>query len=179
MSTPYIGEIRILPYMRGAPSGWLVCNGSLQQISQYETLFTLLGTAYGGDGNSTFGLPDLRSRVPVHQGQGTGLSPRPLGLSGGTEAETINTQQMGPHVHLALASTGVAAGTSPANMVPAAIPSTTGGGFYAASPQPAEAVGFPQNMLIPSGGGAQHDNTAPTLTMQFCIATDGVWPSQP
>ena len=91
MGQPYIGEIRIFAG-NFAPLGWLMCDGSLQPISEYETLFNLIGTTYGGDGQNTFGLPDLRGRVPLHMGQGAGLSPRVLGELAGAESVTLTSQ---------------------------------------------------------------------------------------
>lgn len=177
MSTPYIGEIRIFPYSRGAPEGWQACDGSLLSINEFEMLYQLFGTTYGGDGTATFGVPDLRGRVPVHQGTGTGLSPRPLGSIAGEETVTLTTQQMAPHAHTMLASTTPGIASSPANTVLAAVPATLNEGFYATSmnnPSP-----FPNTTLQPVGGGGGHDNTAPTLTLLYCIATMGIYPSQP
>ena len=98
MTTPYVGEIRLFGFSR-VPTGWFACDGSLQSIAEYQTLYTLLGTTYGGDGISTFAVPDLRGAVPVHQGTGPGLSPRPLGLFGGTESVTLSTDQIPAHQH--------------------------------------------------------------------------------
>ena len=178
MSSSFIGEIRILPYMRGAPSGWQICDGSLLQISGNETLFQLLGVTYGGDGQTNFGVPDLRARVPVHQGQGAGLSPRNLGQVAGDDTVTLNTQQMGQHNHFLMASTADATSASPGAMVLAAVPSSLGDSFYATAPAQAPTVGFPATMVIPTGGNQPHDNTAPTQAMQYCIATDGIYPVQ-
>lgn len=179
MSDCYIGEIRILPYMRGAPTGWQVCDGSLLQISGNEALFQLLGTTYGGDGQTNFGVPDLRARVPVHQGQGTGLSARSLGQLAGDDSVTLNSQQMGQHGHFMLASTAAATSADPSKMVLAAVPTSLGETFYASDPGQAQTVNFPATMVQPSGGGQPHDNTAPTQTLQYCIATQGIFPTQP
>lgn len=179
MSTCYIGEIRLLPYFRGAPTGWQVCDGSLLSISDQEVLFQLLGTAYGGDGVNSFGVPDLRSRVPVHQGTGSNLTPRNMGDTAGQEMVPLSTTQLAPHAHFMLASTAPGTSTTPAGNVLAAVPSTVNDQFYATSPQPDDAVPFPASMLQPAGGGQGHLNTAPTLTLQYCIATDGIYPSRP
>jgi microcystin-dependent protein len=175
MSEQYVGEIRILPYMRGAPQGWFLCNGALQPISQYEVLYSLIGTAYGGDGQSTFGLPDLRGRVPVHQGQGTGLSPYTLGQIGGTESITLTTDNMGPHSHVPVASGIAGTSADPTNNVTAAI---TGDTFYDPNPLPSDAAAFPASCMGLTGGSQPHNNCAPTLTLQYCIAWAGIFPSR-
>lgn len=178
MSIPYIGEIRMLPYMRGAPQGWQVCDGSILPISEYETLYTLLGTTYGGDGNTTFGVPDLRGRVPVHQGTGRQTTPVTLGQIGGSESVTLNTGQIGQHVHLMLASSNPGSSTTPAGAVLATVPAAVNENFYATAPSQQESAVFPASMLQPGGGGQPHDNTAPTLTVQYCISLEGLWPAQ-
>ncbi|WP_428152139.1 phage tail protein [Brevundimonas sp.] len=179
MSECYVGEIRLLPYMRGAPSGWQVCDGSFLPINQYEVLYQLIGTTYGGDGQTTFAVPDLRSRVPVHQGTGRGLTPRALGETAGGESVTLMQSQMGPHAHMPLASTTPATGNSPANTVLAAIPATLNDTFFNPDAAQSSPVAFPATMIQPAGGSQPHDNTAPTLTMQYCIAWSGVYPAQP
>lgn len=179
MSECYVGEIRILPYARGAPSGWQICDGSLLSISDYEVLFQLVGTTYGGDGQTTFAVPDLRGRVPVHQGTGRGLSPRSLGLVSGDESVTLTLQQMSPHVHFMLASTDAGTSITPTNLVLAAVPTSVGEQFYTPSITGATAAQFPTSAVRPAGGNQPHDNTAPTLTLQYCIATLGIYPNQP
>ncbi|RZM33830.1 MAG: phage tail protein [Sphingomonas sp.] len=154
MSDWYIGEIRILPYSRGAPLGWQLCDGSLLAISEYDVLFVLLGNTYGGDGQTTFAVPDLRGRAPVHQGTGRGLT-------------TIMQ-----------ASTDVGTSVAPSQFVLAAVPPGLNDQFYAASPAGVTTVPFPISMVRPSGGNQPHDNTAPTLTLQYCIATTGIFPTQ-
>src|SRR2546422_4925323 len=105
MAQPYVGEIRMFAG-NFAPAGWMFCEGQLLPISENETLFQLIGTTYGGDGQSTFALPDLRGRVPLHMGQGSGLSNRQLAENGGTESVTLTTQQLAGHTHPALCSAG-------------------------------------------------------------------------
>lgn len=178
MSESYVGEIRILPYMRGAPNAWQVCDGSLLSIAEYQTLFMLLGTTYGGDGQATFAVPDLRSRVPVHQGSGRGLTPRSLGEVAGSETVTLTMQQMGQHAHTMLASTTAATSASPANNVLAAVAGAVNEVFYATSPAPNEGVAFPATMVMAAGSSQPHDNTAPALTMQYCISLYGIYPPQ-
>ncbi|TWQ48673.1 phage tail protein, partial [Xanthomonas vasicola] len=111
MGTPFIGEIRMFGFGR-TPQGWQACDGSLLQISEYEPLYVLLGTAYGGNGSSTFAVPDLRGRLPIHQGQGPALSNYVLAQSAGTETVTLTSLQMPAHTHTAQATT--AAATAPA-----------------------------------------------------------------
>ena len=179
MGDCFIGEIRLLPYLRGAPSGWQICDGSLLQISGNEAMYQLLGTTYGGDGQSNFGVPDLRDRVPVHQGPGRGLTPRSLGQFGGSDSVTLNSQQMGPHGHFMLASTTAATSASPDKMVLAAVPTSLSEVFYANVGSQTSSAPFPTTMVQPSRRSQPHDNTAPTLTLQYCIATDGIYPTPP
>ena len=179
MSECYVGEIRLLPYMRGAPEGWHVCDGSLLPIAEYDALFALLGTTYGGNGQQTFGIPDLRSRVPVHQGTGPGLSNRPIGMTAGEESVQLTSLQMGPHVHTPMASTAVATSNSPAGAVLAALPANPAETFYNPQPGDGAPVAFPQTTLGVAGGSQPHDNTAPTLALQYCIALLGYYPSPP
>lgn len=172
---PFLGEIRLLPYTF-APANWLDCDGSLQPISQYEALYTLIGTTYGGDGVSTFGLPDMRGRVPIHRGTGLGLSPYVLGQVSGSEAVTLLSTQMPAHTHNVLATNAPATTGTPSSGVELA--AVSGDGMYTSdisglTPHPAAA-----NMIGPAGGSQPHDNTMPTLTVRFCIAMAGIWPSQ-
>ena len=175
MSDPYIGEIQLLPYPRGAPMGWQLCDGSLLAISQYDILFMLIGTTYGGDGVSSFGVPDLRGRVPIHQGTGTGLSTYALGQTGGTETVTLTLQQMASHTHFETASTVPGTSTSPQNNVTAALASET---FYAVAGDDSTAYPLPSNTIGVAGGGQGHENVAPTLTLNYCIAWQGIFPQQ-
>jgi len=179
MSEWYVGEIRILPYVRGAPSGWQICDGSLLSISNFEVLYQLLGTTYGGDGQTTFGVPDLRGRVPVHQGNGRGLTPRSPGQLSGDDAVTLTSQQMASHAHFLLASTDAGTSAAPAKFVLAALPSGGTEQFYAPTLEGATIAPFPTSTVAPAGGNQPHDNTAPTMTLQYCIATVGVYPTPP
>jgi len=177
MSEGYIGEIRWFPYVRGAPLNWLLCDGSRLPISNYETLYTLIGTIYGGDGRTDFALPDLRGRVPVHQGQGTGLSPRTIGMKGGFESVSLIASQAGGHSHALNALTTKAQTPDPA------------GALFAVPPTPSESIyiiGAPGLQVTPLAGptigsrgqGLPHENCAPTLPLLACICTAGVFPSQ-
>lgn len=176
MTQPYVGQITLFPYARGAPTDWHVCDGSLLSIAQYDTLFTLLGTTYGGDGQTTFGLPDLRGRVPIHQGQGTGLANYVLGQSAGTEQVTLTTQQMPQHSHFVLASTQTATQTSPANNIPAA--AFPNDGFYAVNLSGATSQNLIASTVGMDGNNLPHENCAPTLALNYCISLYGIFPSQ-
>lgn len=177
MSTWYVGEIRILPYRRGAPDGWLVCDGSQQSVATYNDLFTLIGTTYGGDGATTFCLPDLRGRVPVHRGYGPGLTPRQIGSVGGAESISLQPIEMGQHTHSPFASTRTATSQSPAGAVLAGVEG--GATYYNTDPSQVSPVPFAGGTVVPIGGGVPHENMAPTLVLQYCIATNGVWPAKP
>lgn len=174
--TPYVGEIRMFAFQR-VPSGWAACDGSLLGISGNEALYTLLGTTYGGDGQTSFGLPDLRSRVPLHQGQGNGLTPRVLGQRSGTETVTLTTQQMPAHTHPVYATTNAANAATPANsVVPGTLSSTDT--MYATNVSGTFSFNTAAGAVGVQGGSSPHDNTMPTLTLAYCIATVGLFPSQ-
>lgn len=176
MTTPYVGEIRLLAFPR-IPMGWMACDGSLQSIANYQVLYTLLGTTYGGDGVQTFGLPDLRGQLPLHQGTGPGLSPRVLGQAGGNENISLLAAQMPAHNHSFMASTNAATATSPgATVQPATLPSDH---IYLQniSGTPTADV-MSATMIAQTGGSLPHNNIMPTLTLSFCIAWEGVFPSQ-
>lgn len=163
MSTPYIGEIRMFGG-NFAPVGWLFCQGQTLPISEYDVLFNLIGTTYGGDGQETFDLPDLQSRIPVHQGSGY-----VLGQMGGVESVTLNGNQIPVHGHQALAA---AAATSQS-------PSGNYWASYAndsySSQQPSAAMA--PNALSIAGGNQPHDNMSPYLVINFIIATEGIYPT--
>lgn len=175
MSTPYIGEIRMFGFGR-TPIGWQACDGSLLPISLYETLFVLIGTTYGGDGQSTFAVPDLRGRLPIHQGQGSGLSDYVIGQMAGTENVTVLTTQMPAHTHVMVATTGASTAITPG---PALLPgSVSGDTFYVNTVTGNTAAAMSDQMLTMSGGSQPHENCMPTLTVQYCIATEGIFPQQ-
>lgn len=165
MSESYLGEIRMFAG-NFAPQGWALCNGQLLSIAENEALFALLGTTYGGDGQTTFGLPDLQGRVPVHP------SPQyARGAKGGTETVTLTANQLPQHTHIANANNTVATGDTPVNSVWGKTL------FYM------YASGATQNMnsqlLSPVGGGQPHANMMPTTTVSFIISLYGVFPPQP
>jgi microcystin-dependent protein len=166
MSQPYVGEIRMFGG-NFAPAGWMFCQGQLLPISEFETLFNLIGTTYGGDGQSTFGLPDLRGRVPVHQGNGFTLA-----QIGGTDTVTLTISQIPTHTHPWLASTAGGQASAPNNNVTGQ--SNTATKFYR--------VGNPGIKMSPNavgstGGSQPHNNLQPYLCISFIISMFGVYPS--
>jgi microcystin-dependent protein len=173
VSSPYIGEIRIFAG-NFAPQGWMFCEGQLLPIAQYDTLFNLIGTTYGGDGQTTFALPDLRGRVPVHAGQGSGLSPRNLADRGGEETVTLTLNQVPLHTHAAQASSAAATSTNPSGAVWAA---GSGAQFSDQSPD-AQMQQSPAQAIQPAGGNQPHDNMLPYLCVSFIISLFGIFPSQ-
>jgi microcystin-dependent protein len=176
MSTPYIGEIRIFGFNR-IPTGWQSCDGSLLSISEYETLYALLGTTYGGNGQTNFAVPDLRGRLPIHWGRGPGLSPYVCGQNAGTESVTLNTQQMPAHNHIMLAANVTATSLPPGpTLLPGAV--TGGDTLYITDLTGATPVPLAANELAASGSTLPHDNLMPTLTLSICISLFGVFPSQ-
>jgi microcystin-dependent protein len=170
MADPFVAEIRIFPF-NFAPKGWAFCDGQLLPISQNTALFSLLGTTYGGDGKSTFALPDLQGRAPLHPGQGPGLSLRDLGEQGGSETVTLLESEMPNHSHGLRADTVDPADTN----VPGPAASygfSTGGTLYQASSNATLA----DSALTPTGGDQPHNNLQPYLTLYFNIALQGVFP---
>lgn len=168
---PFVGEIVMVGFSR-IPNGWLACDGSLYPIAEYDTLYVLLGTTYGGDGQTTFAVPDLRGRAPVHQGTGPGLSTYPLGARFGVETVTLTAQQMPAHTHTGPASSRVATSTSPVGAVPAVLTHDAG---YATAGSP---VDMAQAAVTPAGGSQPHDNRSPVLAVRFIIAAFGIFPQQ-
>jgi microcystin-dependent protein len=174
MASPFVAEIRIWA-CNFAPTGWAMCNGQLLPISQNTALFSLLGTFYGGDGKSTFGLPDFQGRGSMHQGQGSGLSDRFLGEMSGVETVTLLTSEMPVHNHVvggafslggnSLSAVGGLWSQSPAGR----------GGFVNIYSTPATGAVNPNSLAI-TGGSLPHNNLQPYLTLNFCIALQGVFP---
>jgi microcystin-dependent protein len=168
MSDPYLGEIRLTGF-NYAPQGWAFCNGDLLPISEFDALFNLLGTTYGGDGQSTFGLPDLRGRVPIHT-----ASAFPIGQSGGQESVALNAQQIPAHDHpSAMGTSQNASSGTPANGATWAV-TTKGPVYLAATP----AVAMAAQAIGMAGGGQPHENRQPSLAVNYIIALLGVYPSQ-
>jgi microcystin-dependent protein len=155
------------------PAGWAFCKGQLLPIDQYDTLFNLIGTTYGGDGQSTFGLPDLQGRVPVHNGQGPGISQNYIiGEEGGVEEVTLNTQQLPKHQHAMLASTGAGGSKTPEGNVIGSPPAVN---LFVAEEVPAKAMAA--SMVAPVGGSQPHENRMPYLTITYIISLFGIYPS--
>jgi len=164
MSQPYVGEIRIFAG-NFAPLGWMFCDGQLLPISENETLFNLVGTTYGGDGQSTFALPDLRGRLPLHQGTGFALA-----QAGGTETVTLTVQQIPGHNHGLAASTNNAGASSPSNNVVGQV------GAVQIYREVTPAVAMSPNAIGPAGGSQPHENRQPFLCLNFIISLFGVFP---
>jgi microcystin-dependent protein len=171
MSQPFVGEIRMFAG-NFAPAGWMFCDGQLLPISENETLFNLIGTTYGGDGQTTFALPDLRGRVPLHMGQGPGLSNRILAESSGTETVTLTTQQIGLHTHPALCSSG---GGSPSSDPANATWAASDVAIYSNAASTGFIGGGIQTTA--AGGSQPHDNMIPFLCINYIISLFGVFPS--
>jgi microcystin-dependent protein len=168
MSQPFVGEVRLVGF-NFAPAGWLICAGQILPIDQYSTLFNLIGTTYGGDGQQTFGLPDLRGRTPIHQGS-SGGSTYVMGQTGGTETVTLNVSQYPLHNHLLMASSNNGTLNTPTN-------NTVGGLNAYAGITPVDAMN--SKMLLPSpGNNLPHDNMQPFQVLNWVISLFGVYPSQ-
>ncbi len=170
MADPFVAEIRIFPF-NFAPKGWAWCDGQLLPLSQNTALFSLLGTTYGGDGRSTFALPDLQGRAPMHPGQGPGLSLHDLGETGGSETVTLLESETPNHTHALRANTIDLADTNVPNPN-AAFALSAGGTLYQATADTQLAPGA----LVPAGGDQPHNNLQPYLTCYFAIALQGVFP---
>jgi microcystin-dependent protein len=168
MSDPFIAEIRIFSF-NFPPKGWAFCNGQVLPISQNQALFSLLGTTYGGNGQTTFALPDLQGRVPLHTGTLRGGGSFPLGQRAGEAAHTLTVGEMPAHTHTAVASSNPADQTSPAN------------NYWAVSQSYTAFAGSPNEAMAPqavgaTGGGQPYPNLSPYLVLTFCIALVGIFP---
>ena len=171
MSEPFIGEIKLFAG-NFPPRGWQFCQGQILSIAQNTALFSILGTTYGGNGQTTFALPDLRGRAPMQPGQGPGLSPRTLGEQGGSETVTLISNQMPAHVHSMLASSNVGSSSSPE-------------GTYLAAADPSQLTfvssvntTMGQQSIGVAGGSQPHNNMQPFLCVNFIIALEGIYPSR-
>jgi microcystin-dependent protein len=171
MSEPFVGEIRMFAG-NFAPRGWALCDGQLLAVSQNDALFSLFGTTYGGDGRTTFGLPDVRGRVPIHAGSGPGLSPRRLGAKAGAENVTLATSQLPSHTHEMSASNESADSTIGTAKVLAKV---TGGNLYRGN-------GNQQSMnaeaISTVGGNLSHSNLMPFLCINYIVSLFGIYPSR-
>ena len=177
MSDQFVAEIRIFPF-NFPPTGWAFCDGQLMPISQNTALFSLLGTTYGGDGKSTFALPDLQGNAPMQPGQGQGLSLRDLGELGGSETVTLLVSEIPAHVHgvgRALADAGNT--ITPVNSVWSQSAAGRGAAALYKDGSPTGKVNI-QSLNL-AGGGLPHNNMQPYLTVNFCIALQGIFPQRP
>ena len=175
MGSPFVGEIRMFAG-NFAPVGWRFCDGSLISIAENEALFALIGTTYGGDGQMNFAVPDLRSRLPMHQGTGPGLPTVLLGQTGGAESVTLTTQQIPSHPH-AMLGDGGGSTKSPANAVPA-VAGAGPGGLNTYQPPGGATTPLSAKMLQNTGQNQPHENRQPSLCVSFIISLYGVFPSQ-
>jgi len=168
LSDPYVGEIRIFAG-KNPPRGWLFCNGQLLNVTEYVNLYSVIGTTYGGDGQTTFALPDARGRIPLHQGTGRRGSSYRVGQAGGEEKVVLSTYHLPVHSHEVHASSGTGTTNDPA------------GGVWAASTIAQYSTGNPRDALVPgavgvAGGIKPHDNMMPYLPLSFIIAIEGDMP---
>ena len=165
MSEPFLAEIKMVGF-NFAPRGWALCDGQILPINQNQSLYSLLGTTYGGDGRTSFALPDLRSRTPVHKGDG-----RQLGQKGGAETVTLTAAEIAAHTHTAKASSSAANNPLPLNNVLASTNAYR-------NPEVATQTAMRSGTLTNAGGGGAHDNMQPFTTLAFCIALQGTFPSR-
>jgi len=175
MSVPFVGEIRLFGFPR-IPTGWLACNGQLLSIAQYDVLYAVLGTTYGGDGQTTFAVPDLRGQLPVHKGSGPGLTPRALGQFGGKETVTLLASQLPAHTHSLHATTVVANAAAPGTT--SELGALSNDVMYATDIIGTNPLVMGASSVSETGGSQSHDNVMPTQTVSFCIAYQGIYPSQ-
>ena len=168
MAEPFLSEIRIMSFVF-APKGWALCNGQLLPINQNQALFSLLGTTFGGDGRVNFALPDLRGRTPIHVGSG-----HTLGERGGESAHTLSIAELPTHTHVLNGSSTLADAAVPAGNLLALVDNTTFGNAYSA---PGNLVALGAGSIANVGGSQAHLNMQPFLTLSFCIALQGIFPS--
>ncbi|ARN79912.1 phage tail protein [Methylocystis bryophila] len=176
MAEPFVGQILLVGF-NFAPVGWHLCDGTLLQISQYQALFALLGTYYGGDGVSTFGLPDLRSRAPLGMGQGNGLSPYTIGEMTGVESVTLLVNQMPQHNHLINADNAPAAAVAKPTNNYLAAGSANGKPVENYSAALTSPTTLNSNAVTPAGGNLPHTNIQPVLAMNYIISLTGIYPA--
>jgi microcystin-dependent protein len=172
MSEPFVGEIKMFAG-NFAPRGYAFCDGQLLAVSQNDALFSLFGTIYGGDGKTTFGLPDLRGRIPVHQGHGPGLSNRKLGQKTGAEKVTLTLNQIPSHNHYVEGSANMA---SDETIMGRVLAGSQGGNFYNSTIE--TATPLMNNVVGNTGGSQPHSNMMPTLCINFIVALVGIYPSR-
>jgi microcystin-dependent protein len=173
VASPYLSEIRIFAF-NFAPKGWAMCNGQLLPINQNQALFALLGTTYGGDGRVNFALPNLQGRVGIHQGTAPSGSNYLLGQTGGEEKHTLLITEMPAHGHAVGANSIAANSDSPTNAFPASTAATGGNSYSNAN----DGTTMNPGVISPTGGSQAHTNLQPYLTLNYCIALQGIFPSQ-
>lgn len=173
---PYIGEIRLFGFPR-VPNGWLACAGQQIPIGQYDALYSLIGTTYGGNGTTVFGLPDLRGRVPIAYGQGPGLPNYALGQTGGEETHTLILEELATHSHGLTSTTNAGTTVTPGPAVHLAAANPPTKNLYAPAANAAPYTTMSSKSIRATGGSGPHNNIMPTLVMNFCIAYVGVYPS--
>ena len=172
MASPFVAEIRIFPF-NFAPKGWAFCDGQILPLSQNTALFSLLGTTYGGDGKSNFALPNMQGNSPMHPGQGPGLSLHDLGETGGSDTVSLLESEIPSHSHSANADSGAGSANDPTgNVWASAQVLRQGQNLYATT----GGTSMSGNALAPAGGDQPHNNLQPYLTLNFCIALQGVYP---
>jgi len=169
---PFVAEIRIFPF-NFAPKGWAFCDGQILPLSQNTALFSLLGTTYGGDGKSNFALPDMQGNAPMHPGQGPGLSLHDLGETGGSETVSLLESEIPSHSHGQFGTNED--GTQGTLTSGVTLATSVGGQLYQTNTS-ANLVSMNDNALAPAGGDQPHNNMQPYLTLNFCIALQGVFP---
>ena len=174
MSEPFVAEIRIWA-LNYAPRGWAFCDGTLLPIAQNTALFSLIGTIYGGDGRTTTALPDLRGRAPMGPGSGTGLTPRQVGEKSGVETVTLTSAQLPFHTHALRANSNIADLATPSSARSLA---RSSGGFAYQQDATSNQVDLAAEAVSSAGGGGAHNNMMPSLTLNFCIALTGLYPSR-
>jgi len=173
MAQPFLGQLLLVPY-NFAPINWQMCNGQVLPIAQNVALFSLLGTTFGGDGTTTYSLPDLRGRVPIHMGQGLGLSPYVLGETLGVESVTLLTEQIPAHSHSVNASANKGNKASPIGSYPASDAAGVTAEYNSGTPTGVMNAG----MIASTGDSQPHENRQPVLVLTWIIAMDGIFPSR-
>lgn len=171
MSEPFLAEVRIVGF-NFAPRGWAFCDGQILPINQNQSLYSLLGTTYGGDGRTSFALPDLRGRTPIHVGRSNGGESHTLGSKAGEETHTLSAAEMPAHDHVMKSTNDQSDQVAPAGML---LASSAPNEFYSTASQ---LVNLVSGTVSNTGGGQAHENMMPYITLNFCIALQGLFPSR-